>query len=103
MNCHKCMFVGDVPGSAHRSCKILREADPKNAPLIEVMIVLGKAAFTYLDKESNERKNIVEIDEHGKKNGWADWPIQFDPVWIKNCIFFKTKENDKEGSSISTD
>jgi len=35
-------------------------------------------------------ETCVDVNEHGRKNGWADWPIQFDPIWIDKCVFFKT-------------
>lgn len=31
-------------------------------------------------------------DEHGKKNGWFFYPVNFDPVWrTKECINFERK------------
>lgn len=27
----------------------------------------------------------INISEHGIKNGWATWPLDFDSIWIDNC------------------
>jgi hypothetical protein len=39
-----------------------------------------------------KRVPIIEIDEYGKKQGWANWPLDFDPVWVKKCGFFSSKK-----------
>lgn len=28
----------------------------------------------------------IKINEHGAKNGWAEWPLDFDPIWIEECV-----------------
>jgi len=34
----------------------------------------------------------VEGDNHGKRNGWFQWPYNFDPVWLISCDGFKRVE-----------
>ncbi len=32
-------------------------------------------------------------DDHGIKNGWFCYPINFDPIWkTKDCVNFKNKD-----------
>ncbi len=31
-------------------------------------------------------------DKHGEKNGWFQYPINFDPIWLNYCDGFKEKE-----------
>ena len=34
----------------------------------------------------------VRGDKHGEKNGWFQYPINFDPIWLNYCDGFKEKE-----------
>lgn len=86
MNCHKCKFKGSVPGSAHSSCSVLRQADPENGPLLELMISGGQVSMT-----DNNGNPLVKLNPWGVKNGWAMWPIDFDPTWVDDCKFFADK------------
>lgn len=87
MDCHKCKFVGTVIGSAHKSCKVL--ADTK----LDILIASGLAEIQISKKDGTESKPAVEVNPWGKSHGWADWPIQFDPIWIDSCVFFAEPES----------
>jgi hypothetical protein len=42
----------------------------------------------------------VDINYHGVKNGWAFWPVDFDPIWINDCKLKdvpQTEKNEKDG------
>jgi len=42
---------------------------------------------------SCSKKNaIINADNHGIKNGWANWPWDFDPIWINSCDSYYNKE-----------
>lgn len=32
-----------------------------------------------------DKEFLVKLGEHGIMNGWAYWPIEYDPVWVKEC------------------
>jgi hypothetical protein len=34
--------------------------------------------------------------EHGTKNGWFYWPLNFDPIWLESCDGFKKKMESKK-------
>jgi hypothetical protein len=34
----------------------------------------------------------VTCDQHGKKNGWFNYPWNFDPIWLKTCDGFEPKK-----------
>ena len=34
----------------------------------------------------------VEGNPHGRRNGWFNWPMNFDPVWLTCCDGFEAKE-----------
>lgn len=92
MNCHECIYVGNVPGSVHRSCKVLHtsEVSENIVRLLEIGIATGMAELN--DKETGEP--VVKLDPHGVKNGWAAWPVDFDPIWIQECKFYKNKNDE---------
>lgn len=92
-NCYNCRWRGTVPGSAHSSCTVLRPGGtetPESAKL-EILIAAQQVAIT--NKETGE--NLVKLDEHGVKMGWASWPIDFDPIWVESCAF-ETPKDKKE-------
>jgi len=33
----------------------------------------------------------VKADYHGIKNGWFNYPFNFDPLWLEECDGFKAK------------
>ena len=84
-NCYQCEFRGTVPGSAHSSCNvvkhILQGADSGKILELEFALATGQASIT----DNNEP--AVKRDPHGVINGWANWPLDFDPVWIECSLF----------------
>lgn len=42
--------------------------------------------------ECMNHKAIVKGNEHGIRSGWFCWPFNFDPVWLKECDGFESKE-----------
>jgi len=41
---------------------------------------------------SNTRAN-VEGDDYGKRSGWFNYPLNFDPTWLIKCDGFKKITN----------
>ena len=65
--CYSCAYKSDVPGSAHSRCNY----DWSNS------IIRPPAA-----------------DDHGIKNRWYIFPINFDPVWqIEECAAHATEKD----------
>lgn len=64
-DCYKCKYRGNIPGDAHKCC---------NHP--------GEKASTL----------NIKGNPHGIKNGWFNWPYNFDPVWLEECDGFEPKE-----------
>lgn len=86
MECNKCKFVGTVVGSAHKSCTVLQDSG------LDIMVASGMAQIQITEKDGSNSRPAVEVSDWGKSHGWADWPIQFDPIWIEKCAFFAKKE-----------
>lgn len=72
-HCHECAFKKYVPGSSHH---------------IECM-----RDFTGI--------KIPELSEHGIRNGWCMWPLNFDPIWVGPCEGFDTKLGNKTRSETN--
>lgn len=72
-HCYNCAYRNSIPGDAHSEC--MRSF--KNIP-------------------------IPELNEHGIKNGWCLFPINFDPIWVGKCEGFDTerKEVRKEADAL---
>lgn len=39
-----------------------------------------------------KRNVLVAGSEHGIKNGWFSFPYDLDPIWLDECISFRTKD-----------
>lgn len=85
-NCYKCEFRGTVPGSTHSSCNIVKKMleglDEGKISALEVALATGQASL------DDNGEPAVKRDPHGVKNGWAYWPLDFDPIWIE-CSLMK--------------
>ena len=65
-DCYTCKHRGTLPGDAHSTCK--------------------QALHEYSNRNADNTVNIrVSLDPHGVRNGWANWPFNFDPIWIESC------------------
>lgn len=74
--CDNCPGLGGVsPGSGHhRGCNGPAILLGRNLDLIDqIMLVALPARFG------------VHQHPHGVRNGWAQWPLQFDTIWIDSC------------------
>jgi hypothetical protein len=54
--CYTCGYRGEVAGSAHKSCRF---------------------------RWTSSMRHLPTANPHGIKNGWFNFPIDFDPVWIE--------------------
>ena len=87
-NCYQCKFRGTVTGSAHSSCKVINED-------VQFQVALLMTTHTPIIKlPDGTEEPVIVLDEHGKAKGWAMWPVNFDPVWVKKCLFYSPKEEE---------
>jgi len=82
-NCYKCKFRKELGWSAHSQCVALNNKIGVDiSPEIQhLLMVTGKLEY-----------KGVKFHEHGVKNGWAEWPSNFDPCWLEDCSLFEPKE-----------
>lgn len=77
-DCYQCKFRTNIPGSDHSRCVVMEKADKKNGGLLG--FVVGVTGVL---------PNGIQIHPTGSANGWAIWPLNFDPVWIEKCEYYK--------------
>ncbi len=82
--CYGCIHRGAVPGSAHSTCghKVVQD------PVVQMAGILGVLV--------NQTKwpILPSLDPHGHRMGWANWPMDFDPIWIDSCGLFEAAPTD---------
>lgn len=83
-NCYSCQYRGTIPGDAHSCCK-----HPKlpSEDFLSALIALIEGEYTKAAGELN-----IQANPYGVKSGWFMWPANFDPIWLRNCNGFKSKE-----------
>jgi len=74
VNCHNCKFKRNIAGDSHIQC-VHKEA----FVFIKNIISLNKPLSFPLN---------IDINEIGIEKGYVIWPINFDPIWLKNCDGF---------------
>ena len=43
----------------------------------------------------NKNANVIGSSS-GIRNGWFNWPYNFDPLWLRECDGFAAKEDRKQ-------
>lgn len=78
--CYNCKYRKNLDYSAHSQCiHPLMGGEQNN--------IVGLALYL---NGFNPLK--IKGSQHGIENGWFMYPINFDPVWLENCIGFKEKQ-----------
>jgi len=78
-DCYGCIYRGEVPGDAHSCCHYPGNQTGRMTELFSA------------GNLRNAAKLKIEADPHGFGRGWFMWPVNFDPVWLRNCEGFKPK------------
>ncbi len=89
-DCYKCKHRGTLPGSTHSRCSHPTTASTSSDPLVEMLAIfasVGRVAPIQADTGLN-----VKGDPRGIRNGWFNWPFNFDPTWLLQCDGFEDKE-----------
>lgn len=84
--CLKCKYRGTVPHSRHSSCQ---------HPRVDDIIGDSEVLMLYLKGIVNELKIPlffsdfqVEFKNAAILAGWATFPFNFDPIWLRKCTGF---------------
>ena len=103
-NCYDCKYRGDLPGDAHSKC-----THPDSMGDDPLGAILGMLASVQRISPVTTNGAItlnIKGSAHGIRNGWFNWPFNFDPVWLESCNGFKNRgevlannENANDGQS----
>lgn len=81
--CHSCQWVRPSPDDTHhRSCVCPAGGHLDPAKVMPAVLAMGRMP-----------DDCVDTSEHAVKKGWAAWPINFDPIWIKGCLYYDRKKS----------
>ena len=83
-NCYECKWRADIGHwDCHSKCIHLDIGG-------EIMGLAMAAGVIKWPPKMN-----VSGNKHGIKNGWFNFPANFDPVWLETCNGFERKEVEK--------
>ncbi len=88
-DCYECKHRGTLPGDIHIRCNY-PTTTPASNPLVEMLAIfasVARVAPIQADTGLNVKGN-----PHGIRNGWFNWPYNFDPTWLLQCDGFEDKE-----------
>lgn len=88
-NCYDCKYRGGLMGDAHSKCNH-PESRSEDA-LGELMGILASVQRVSPVTSTGAKILNIKGSSHGIRNGWFNWPFNFDPVWIENCDGFVSK------------
>jgi hypothetical protein len=92
MNCNQCVHKRSNIGTHHIACAVIGDKIIDNGNIHIARLMGGDPLFTVtLIGEIPSLSVLLEINPHGFKKGWANWPLNFDPIWIDTCLLFKDK------------
>jgi hypothetical protein len=89
-NCYECIYRRDLIGDAHSRCvhPDVKTIVADKGSLIEMLGLLGSVGR---GPGLNLKMLGVTGHPHGVKQGWFNWPVNFDPVWLETCDGFIAK------------
>jgi hypothetical protein len=86
MNCYDCLWRKDAIGSAHSTCCFPGTKTGMLDCFMKENLILSEVLN-------------IQASSHGVNKGWFMFPVNFDPVWLRNCYGFTDKTNLKYHTS----
>lgn len=88
-NCYNCKFRVGVPGSVHSGCSLF----PNISHRLQLAAGVAAGQVSGIDLTvKGETKRVLSFEPTGVSNGWCNWPIDFDPVWVSCSIPMEVAE-----------
>lgn len=84
-NCYTCQHRESALESDYSSCKHPWLAGENAAVAQHMVMQCGRCKMI-----NGEQELFVKIGEHGIMHGWANWPIEYDPIWVKECSVYQS-------------
>jgi len=95
-DCYACCHRRKVAGDAHSRC--VHPSIGELSALDQLLGILKAPQITENIQRAADELDIM-ANYHGIKQGWFQWPTNFDPVWLKNCKGFTPKEEDSDSKT----
>lgn len=90
-NCYACKHKRSIPGSTHIKCIHPSLGQLPEDPLMNVMATLASVGRGLTPRVSSNELNI-RGNPNGIKQGWFNFPWNFDPTWLDNCDGYEPRE-----------
>jgi len=83
-----CIHESNISGDCHIEC-VNPKIDKLRNRLLNEMVTMALSGPVLW-----EAKRIMGVEgiDTGIKNGWFNWPFNFDVVWLEKCDSFEVKE-----------
>lgn len=91
-NCYECKWREDLLGDAHSCCKHPTNNTTLNNSVLQIISILASVQRT--DPIQVKTGLHIKGNEHGIRNGWFNWPFNFDPIWLDECDGFTVKDKE---------
>jgi hypothetical protein len=88
-DCYKCIHRKSIPGDAHSEC-YHPSLEKLHTPELEVMGIFASVGRAPQVPITTKKLNTV-CNPIGVRNGWFNFPWNFDPVWLESCDGFEAK------------
>lgn len=85
-DCYECGWRRNTPGDAHIRCAHPSISETSAQPIDKLMAIfasVGRVAPVVDDLGA--AKLNVRGKQQGIRNGWFNWPHNFDPIWLETC------------------
>lgn len=92
-NCFQCRHKKSIPGDSHISCNHPNNTESFNGSFAPVLAILASVGRTQVVTAADNGLNI-KASANGIRNGWFNYPYNFDPVWLENCDGFDAKNGE---------
>lgn len=90
-DCITCIHRGRVYGSTHSTCKHPSLKSFYETPVLQLMSIFASVQRVPPINVSSKQLNI-KGNPRGIKNGWFNFPFNFDPIWLLNCDGYEETE-----------
>jgi len=87
--CHKCPHARKIAGTHHLSCHHPSLDSIWKLDFASIVSIIGGVPPFISEYKINESSGkAIIMDPYGISKGWAGWPFNFDPIWLRFCIFW---------------
>jgi hypothetical protein len=88
----KCKYQASIPGDCHITCKHPIVENNSTALFSDIFRILGNRGGPRCALDSISKQMGIFGNKTGIKNGWFNWPFNFDPIWLERCAKFEAVE-----------